>query len=267
MPALRPAIEIMIDLHSHILPAVDDGARDFETAVAMCHMAAADGCQAIVATPHLRHERWWNGDRALLQQRLDELQDRVGDHLKLYLGGEIAIHTESFDEILEQPDNVVSLAGSRYLLLELDWQGLGPTPESLFFEIGLADWRVVIAHPERVSWLMQDQDLIHRLVANGAMTQITAMSLTGDLGKMAQDASYWLLENGLAHFVASDCHDMSRRLPGLTKAHQEVSKIWGDDMAQELFVDNPQAVLENRPLGPGGLSGSAGVSHGSLLGV
>lgn len=257
----------MIDLHSHILPAVDDGAPDFETAVAMCHMAADDGCQAIVATPHLRHERWWNGDRALLQQRCDELQDRVGTRLSIHLGGEIAMHTESFDEILEQPESVVSLAGSKYLLLELDWQGLGPSPESLLFELDIVAWRAIFAHPERVPWLMEDRELIRRLVASGAKTQITAMSLTGELGKMAQDASYWLLENGLTHFVASDCHDTQRRLPGLKRAYQEVSKVWGDEMAEELFVDNPQAVLENRPLAAESISGTTGMSSGSLLGV
>ncbi len=257
----------MIDLHSHILPAVDDGAPDFETAVAMCHLVADDGCRAIVATPHLRHERWWNGDRVLLQQRFEELQSRVGTRLKIYMGGEIAMHTQSFDEILEQPEGVISLAGSKYLLLELDWQGLGPSPESILFELNIVGWRVIFAHPERVSWLMKDQELIRRLVANGAKTQITAMSLTGELGKMAQDASYWLLENGLTHFVASDCHDTSRRLPGLAKAYQEVSKVWGDEMAQELFVDNPQAVLENRPLAEECISGMAGMSSGSLLGV
>lgn len=255
----------MIDLHCHILPGVDDGAPDFETSVAMCRMAAADGCEAMVATPHLRHERWWNGDQNLLKQRLAELQERVGPGLKLYMGGEIAINTESFDEILERPEEVVSLAGSRYLLLEFDWQGLGPQPENVLFELNIAQWRSVIAHPERMSWLMQDRSLIRRLVANGAMTQITAMSITGDLGKPAQDASYWLLENGLAHFVSSDSHDTTRRLPGMAKAMQEVRTVWGDEMAQELFVDNPRAVLEDRPLD----SAASGTTdhHGSLLGV
>lgn len=257
----------MIDLHCHILPAVDDGAPDFETAVNMCLMAADDGCEVMVATPHLRHERWWNGDHALLEQRRQELQERVGSALKIYMGGEIAIHTESFEEILEQPENVMTLAGSRYLLIEFDWQGLGPQPDNVLFELNLVKWRSVIAHPERVSWLMQDRDLIRRLVSHGAMTQLTAMSITGDLGKMAQDASYWLLENGLAHFVASDAHDTSRRIPGLARAFEEVRTVWGEEMARELFVDNPRAVLEDRPLDSAVLSGSVEGSHGSSFGV
>lgn len=257
----------MIDLHCHILPGIDDGAVDMDTAVAMCLRAAEDGCQAMVATPHLRHERWWNGDRRVLETLMAELRERVGDALQLHLGGEIAIHTESFDEILERPDHVVPLADSRYLLLELDWQGLGPQPESLLFELNIAQWKSVIAHPERVSWLMDDRSLVRRLVSNGALMQITAMSITGDLGKPAQDAAYWLLENGLAHFVASDAHDLTRRLPGLGKAYEEVRTVWGDEMTDELFVHNPRAVLENRPLTTGPVPGVAEDPRGSLLGV
>ena len=205
-------------------------------------------------TPHLRHERWWNGDRDELERLLQAVRDGVGDGLTLYMGGEIAVHTESFDEILEQPEGVVSLAGSRYLLLELDWQGLGPKPEAVLYELNIAKWISVLAHPERVSWLMEDRGLVTRLVGSGALTQLTAGSITGELGRQAQDASYWLLENGMAHFVASDAHDLDRRSPGLSKAYHEVRTVWGDDVADELFVHNPRAVIENRPLPVGAAS-------------
>ena len=110
----------MIDLHCHLLPGVDDGARSFEESVAMCRMAAEAGCEAMVATPHQRRGEWWNSDRERLAALADELQTRVGSALRIYLGGEIHVDSELLAEIEKLPDGggVFPLAGSRYLLIE-----------------------------------------------------------------------------------------------------------------------------------------------------
>lgn len=250
----------MIDLHCHILPGIDDGAVDWDEAVAICQRAAADGCTAMVATPHLRHRRWWNDDRKHLEGLLEELQHRVGDTLDLHLGGEVALSMASFQEMLRGPEGATAippLAGSKYLLVEFDWQGPNPTrPDEVVHELQLVGWQPIIAHPERFHWLMDDLGLVHALMDAGALSQLTAGSLTGRLGHNARVAAGDLLDMGWAHFVASDAHNLETRPPGLTAARSIVAHAWGEDVAEELFVTNPAAVVAHESI-----AAAAGTAH------
>lgn len=242
----------MIDLHCHLLPGVDDGAHHLEEALEMCRMAAADGCDTIVATPHLRHEHWANDDRAELEARWQQLRQAAAEIIDVRLGGEIAVSSESARELESLPEgNLLTLAGSRYLLLELHHQGLGPDPIELIHELRVAGWQPVIAHPERIPWLARDYDLIDELVECGAHLQLTAMSVLGRLGERVSELCSALLEDGLVSFVASDAHGVRRRPPGLAAAFRFVAANWGEVEARRIFIDNPGAVLDNRPLTAG----------------
>lgn len=242
----------MIDLHCHILPGVDDGAPSLDEAVAMCRLAAADGCEAMVATPHQRRDEWWNAepaDRARLAALADELQDAVGAGFRIHLGGEVHVGPGLLREIEKLPEGggVLPLAGSRYLLIEF---GAGTPDEAadLVHELVVAGWRPILAHPEFVPWLAADRHLVARLVALGATTQVTAMSVTGDFGRRPQNDSHALLEAGLVHFVASDSHGVRRRPPGLKRAYALIAGRWGEERARRLVLDNPRAVVADRPL-------------------
>ncbi|HVS13043.1 MAG TPA: CpsB/CapC family capsule biosynthesis tyrosine phosphatase [Thermoanaerobaculia bacterium] len=239
----------MIDLHCHVLPGVDDGAGDLSEALAMCRMAAADGCTTVFATPHQRHPAWWNGDRSALQRHLDTLRRQLGSTLDLRSGGEIRVDSELLHDLDRFPDGgLLPLGSSRYLLLELDRTGLGPDPLPLVHELAVAGWRPILAHPEHYPWLMVDRRLLAELVERGALLQITAMSLLGHFGTRPEQWSRELLDRGLVHFVASDAHDTVRRPPGLSAAAAAIRRSWGEEVARALTQDNPRAVLENRPL-------------------
>lgn len=245
----------MIDLHTHILPGVDDGADDLDEALEICRLSYEDGVRAIVATPHLRQESFWNDDRRLLVDRFKALRSAVARHLdgdlEIHLGGEIALHGSSLDEIARLPGGeLLTLAGTNYLLLEFDWRGLGPDPLEMLHEVVVAGFRPIIAHPERVAWLMKDRPLVEALVDHGALLQLTAMSVTGELGSTVLEHSEWLLDAGLVHFLASDTHDPSLRRPGLAKARDAVARRWGEPLARALVEDHPRAVLEDRPIDP-----------------
>jgi protein-tyrosine phosphatase len=252
----------MIDLHCHILPGVDDGPPSLEDALAMCRLAAADGCEAMVATPHQRREPWWNDDVERLRERgglwelADELQERVretlGNGFQVLLGGEVHADREILSEVERLAvgktpgGTILSLAGSRYLLIELDRWGSMDEAVHLIHEITVAGWRPILAHPELIPWL--DLDLLAHLVRLGATAQVTAMSVTGDFGRRPMQDSHRMIEAGLVHFLASDAHDTRRRPPGLRRAGLMIEGRWGDGLARRLTVDNPQAVVENRPL-------------------
>lgn len=240
----------MIDLHSHILPGIDDGASDLEESLAMCRMAAEDGASVIVATPHLRHSRYWNDDRAALEKLWQELQSQDLE-IEVLLGGEITVGSESLAEIDDLPGGeLLTLCGSKYVLLELNWQGLGPDPLEMVYEVTLLGWRPIIAHPERVSWLAEDIGLVSAMIENGATMQLTAMSLTGSFGWQAKERAERLLDEGCAHFVSSDAHDIKHRPPGLSAARAIVAERCGEAMAVALFTENPRCVIEDLPLSP-----------------
>ncbi len=241
----------MIDLHIHVLPGIDDGPRDLDEAKLMCGMAAEGGCEVLVATPHQRHNRWWNNDAAQLEQLRGRVQEAVGERPQVLLGGEIRIDRELLGELAEAGrSGLQPLAGSRYLLLELDRHGGGPDTENVVHELQVAGWRPILAHPELLPELARDLPLVRRLAGLGARFQVTAMSLTGDFGRRTRRVAAQLVDEGLVSFVASDAHSPTWRPPGLRKVFDEIAASWGEEAARRLTLDNPRAVLEDRPLAP-----------------
>jgi protein-tyrosine phosphatase len=240
----------MVDLHSHVLPGIDDGARSLGESQAMCAAAAADGCAVVIATPHQRTEAWPNEDRAALQSLHAEVVARVGAAPRVLLGAEIRVDSELLAEVERLPaGDLMPLAGSHYLLLELDARPRSnPEPVDLVHELVVAGWQPIFAHPELIPWLADNFALMRRMVAKGARFQITAMSVTGDFGRGPREVCAEMLEAGLVHFVASDTHDTRRRPPGLRQAYDAIASCWGEKTARALMVDNPRAVIEDRPV-------------------
>ena len=265
----------MIDLHLHLLPGVDDGAQTVDQALAMARLAAADGCTALIATPHQRRDEWSNDDALRLADRLSELAAlaEAGARLpqspldeqrtlpqssfdeqrtlpQLLLGGEIRVDSELLSDLARPGrSGVLSLAGSRYLLLEFEPSGLGPDPVEIVQELLAEGWWPIVAHPEVVPcfWESAD-DPLARLVEAGALFQVTAMSVTGEFGKGAKGRVWELLRAGCVQFVASDSHRPDWRPPGLSRARHALARELGEALATELTVTNPRAVVENRPL-------------------
>ncbi len=238
----------MIDLHAHLLPGVDDGPATLDETKEMCQLAAADGVEAVVVTPHQRHELWPDVERSALEALFGEVREVCGE-LNLALGAEIRVDSELLGEVDRLPGGeLLPLAGSRYLLLE--FPSVMPTvePRSLVHELVIAGWHPVLSHPERIPWMAEDPLLLEALVERGAFLQLTAMSVTGELGRGPLECAVSLLDGDLAHFVSSDAHDPHLRPPRLSGAYREIVARWGEERAERLTVLNPTAVLENRPL-------------------
>lgn len=242
----------MIDLHSHVLPGVDDGARDLAEAIAMCTLAAEDGCQAIVATPHQRHAAWSNTDTRRLVELRDTLQAAVGTRIEILLGAEIHVDNDLLTVVdtidLEQPTAapVLSLAGQRSLLLELDRMPPLPSnraPLAFLHELLIAGWLPILAHPELIPWLVAEPPVVHDLVERGVWLQVTAMSLTGEFGRGPEQRAWALVDAGLVHVVASDCHTPQRRPPGLSAARRLLADRYGEGVAHALTFQNPARAL------------------------
>lgn len=242
----------MIDLHLHLLPGVDDGPETLAHALAMCRQAHTDGCVALVATPHQRRDEWHTDDPAPLAAALAELAAASGGLPSLYLGAEVRVDSELLAD-LERPGRagVRTLAGSRYLLLELDPDGIGPEPVELVAELGRRGFAPIVAHPEVTPFLWSEADLIERLIEAGALLQVTAMSVSGQFGRAVRDRVWSLLEQDLVHFVASDAHRPDWRPPGLARARALIAERLGAEVAQRLTLSNAMAVIEDRALEAG----------------
>ena len=241
----------MVDLHCHLLPGIDDGALNLADATAMCRLAAADGCTAVVATPHQRTEQWDPRDVAALAELRREVQAAAPAGLQVLAGAEVRIDPDVLDELERlRASGLLSLAGSRYLLLEFH-RAPSPgvlDPLGLLHELTATGWRPIFAHPEFVPWLAEDYEMQQLMVDRGAMFQLTAMSVTGEFGRRAQAVCESMLELGLAHFIASDAHSPRWRPPGLSAARRVVAARWGEETARRLTSDNPAAVIANRAL-------------------
>jgi len=239
----------MVDIHCHLLPGIDDGAPDLEDSATMCELLVADGCTAVIATPHQRHDLWPNHDLAELERLRQSVAERAPRGLDIRLGAEIRSDNELPAE-LENGHGLQPLAGGRHLLIEFDRREPLPQPgaEGLVYELVIMGWRPIIAHPELIPWLAEDLPAAAELVARGARLQVTAMSVTGEFGRWAQERCRALLNAGLVHFVASDAHSPRQRPPGLARARQVLADRHGEEVADLLTRTNPGAVLLDQPV-------------------
>jgi len=237
----------VIDIHHHCLPDVDDGPREWDEAVEMCRMAADEGIETIVATPHVLRERWRTAEREELESRIQELRERTNGTPRLVLGSEY-FFAHDMPEVLQSGRPIVPLADSRYVLIELAANSVPPLIERPLYRAQLDGWIPILAHPERNSMLAAHTELLVELIEHGVRMQLTAGSLTGEFGPRAKEAAQAWLRAGLIHFVATDAHNTERRPPRIRKAMQRLRDLVGDDAADALTVRNPLAVIENRVL-------------------
>jgi protein-tyrosine phosphatase len=239
----------LIDLHTHILPGVDDGAESLEAAVAMCREAVARGTSTLALTPHQNHDSWPNLDTTLLRHRFDMLREHVDGLVELHLGAEIAVSSDLLD-MLELPDRggLNTLGATGWLLLEFPPMPVGPSPRDVVHEVVTMGFKPLLAHVERIPMLSEDLGFLATLVDLGARTQITADSLSGAWGPRAQRRSTDVLSAGLAHVVASDTHNLTRRPPHLHLGRQWIERTAGPTAAETLVVTNPRAILDDAPI-------------------
>jgi protein-tyrosine phosphatase len=252
----------MIDLHSHILHGVDDGARTLADSVEIARAAVAAGITTIAATPHVRDD--WPTDAGVMEYRVAELRDelRIAEvDLGLRTGGEISF--DWLSRLTTEELRRFGLGGTRYLLVETPYYGwpLG-LPDAM---VSLRDEGIapVLAHPERNGEVQADPERLARLVDYGVLVQVTAASVDGRMGRRAQECGLHLIQTGLAHLISSDAHHASVREVGMVAAAEAVG---GGDLAQWLTLDVPGSILADEPPPPRPQGGTSGGWLGRLLG-
>jgi protein-tyrosine phosphatase len=230
----------VIDLHSHILPGLDDGSRTVEDARALARRAAEDGVTAIAATPHVRSDfptQPEEMERGVLRLREDFVQQ--GIHVDVLHGGEIDLG--SLGSLDEDHLRRFSVARSeRYLLLEFPYSGWPSGLAETVYGLALRGFTTLLAHPERNRAVQADPGRLGEVVRLGALVQLTAASVDGRIGRSSQRAANRLLERGLAHVLASDAHTPDTRDAGLADA---ADALGDDGLAAYLTTEAPEAII------------------------
>ena len=241
----------MVDLHHHLIFGVDDGAPDLQTSVAMVEMAADDGVTHLVATPHANEQ--FPYDRAAHTQRLQQIREALlpGTAAKIRLGLGSDFHLD-YDNTVDigSITRQYAINDGAYLLIELSDTGIPARIDELLYRMRVAGLIPILTHPERNSTLQRSRARLREWMKADMLVQVTANSLTGQFGKVAERIAWELLDKHWAHFVSSDAHDLTRRTPRLSAAYEVVRKRRGEETAQRLFVTNPMAVFEGRALPP-----------------
>ena len=238
-----------IDIHSHIIPGVDDGSRDMETSIALLKMAAENGTTDIIATPHVidvSTTLTWDAIRChveVLQQKADE----EGIPITIYPGAETELNWDLL-ELIREDHSRFCLAGSRYLLMEMPSLMLPPHLEEMIYELQVMDIVPVLAHPERQMQLMEKPETLLKLLKRGCVAQSNGGSLTGVFGPKPYEKVRMLLNNHMTAFLGSDAHNLRHRNTNLKEAREKITEYWGEETAKELLGTLPLHILQNKAL-------------------
>lgn len=237
----------MIDLHTHILPGVDDGVQTMDDAVAFARMAAADGVKTVVATPHYRDGFFVNARTevlagvAALKARLEA--ERVP--LTVLPGAEIHISADVIARV--KSGHAPTLADNgRTVLFELSMSQYPVDLDNLVFQMRLAGLQVVFAHPERIRFFEDDLARYESVIRLGAFGQLTTGSVMGLFGQNIAAFSEELVRKRLVHVIASDAHNTRGRPPVMSAALARIASWAGDDFARRMVDDFPRAFVEGR---------------------
>ena len=236
-----------VDCHCHLLPAIDDGARDHAQAMSMVAMAVADGTTDVVCTPHHLNGVFVN-DAPSVKARCRALQqaiDESGLALRLHPGAENHLVPE-LPRALEDGRALTLADRGRHVLIELPALTVPLGTDQMLKVILAQGLTPIIVHPERNNALRRSPEPLQRWVQWGCLGQLTAQSLTGEFGPPVQRVAKAMVAQGVIHCVASDAHCDRRRPPILSEAHAEIKRCFGAPMASLLADEVPQALLAGR---------------------
>lgn len=242
--SFEKGVFLMIDIHSHIIFDVDDGPKSIEESIKMLYSAVDEGITEIVFTSHAFHPQY-HAQTGIVKERFDVLREGIKIHdipLNIHIGHEVRLN----DQICPQLDKgkVLTLANSRYLLLELPSQGVPKYTFEIINQLVTRGIVPVIAHPERNYGIMEKPELLERLVFHGAISQINAGSIVGHFGKRIQQNALKLIKANIIHAYGSDVHNLSKRPFLYAKGLSYLEKHKCSDFV-DIFLENNARILAN----------------------
>ncbi|MCJ1759075.1 tyrosine-protein phosphatase [Mammaliicoccus sciuri] len=235
----------MVDIHNHILVGADDGPKSIEETIALLQQAKQQGIDDIVVTPHHLHPKYENTFDTVTKgiEELNKIDEIAKLNIQFYPGQEIRLSDQILQDIEQR--KIYGINDTKYLLIELPSNEVPRYTKKLLYEIQNKGLVPIIAHPERNKAIARDINLLYGLINNGALSQITASSLNGELGKNLQKISIKMIEHNLIHFIASDAHHVSNRPFAMNNLFNN-SKLKNIEADIEMFLQNNEALIQDK---------------------
>ena len=239
----------MIDIHSHVLFDMDDGAEDIETSVELCRDSYMNGCDSLVLTPHFFEYSQLEDfieERDMRITLLREALQKENIPLELLPGAEIFLSDRVFGA-----DNLdeLTINGSKYLLCEMSLNPFDTKNVTRWFdELIDRSYVPVLAHPERYYEFHQNYNLIDELINRGVVFQTNLDSLIGENGSVAQEMSIDMVRRGIAQIIASDAHDLDFRHTRLVEKLNELPNAITEELVEKCLIINPQKIINNQDI-------------------
>ena len=236
----------MIDIHSHILPMVDDGSEDMHMSIEMARMYIENGIKTVIATPHYIDgsiATSLENNRTTLKELRMELEKEKID-LEVLLGNEAYISLDLVKDIEE--GKVSTLNGTRYILIELPMHDIPLYVEDMIFELLLKGYTPIIAHPERNTKIMEDPNILYNYIDKGALAQLNLPSIEGRYGEEVKATAGILLKHNMIHFLGTDSHTNRGRSPKVKNSLTILETIVSDEDMEYLRHKNAKLLLENK---------------------
>ena len=241
-------VDGLVDIHCHILPGIDDGARDLEASVAMARRYVAAGFAAVVATPHFIPGTAWAADRQRVVDLVATVQTRLDAEqipLRVHPGMEIAFHQRLADRL--PTGELLPLGASDRYLVEPDFHGPQESLLHVVRQLVEAGRRVILAHAERILAFQRNYDPLLRLARQGLEIQVNSGSLLDHFDQRCRKTALELLANGCVHYLASDAHGARRRTPPSPEERQRLADLNNPDTLTRLWRTNPARLLDPSP--------------------
>lgn len=238
-----------IDIHSHILPGMDDGAKDIEISLEMAQVAAKDGIRLIVATPHVRSGKYEHSQEEIIK-RVAELNHYLGaNNIKIMVlpGAEYYLEPSLPQRLADGEILTINDTG-RFLLVELSAIMVPEYTERVLYEIQLQGTTPIIAHPERNQILAKHPEMLYAFSQRGILAQVTSTSITGLFGRSVAQVARRFLSDGSVQVMASDGHTPNHRAPLMYDAYCAVKRLWGVQYARRVGWENPAHIVKGQPV-------------------
>ncbi len=232
----------MIDVHTHILPHVDDGAADTEEAIRILKKGLAEGIKTFLLTPHIKNDIDWS-KIDYIKETFVTLKNECAKRelgVELILGAEISITPDLPDKIKHNPLIIIN---ERYALIELPFFQLPIYAENVLFKLLVKNIIPIIVHPERYMYLKGKSGFIRKWVDNGIMIQMNTGSLAGLYGMRVKKSAKKLLKAGLVHLIGSDIHADNRETYGFRQGVESIRKIAAAEITHKIIESYPEEVI------------------------
>lgn len=243
---------VMVDLHCHLLPGVDDGSKNMEISLRLAKEATENGITHALLTPHHMNGRYVNHKQDVIQ-RTKEFQKQINAHnipLTVFPGQEVRINGQLL-QALDKDDILFADTENQYLMLEFPDDDVPHYTNQMIFDLQQRGIIPVIVHPERNTKIMNHPDLLYQLLEKGCLSQITASSYVGTFGKKVENFSRQLIETGEGYVFASDAHDLPGRKYEMHQAFDKLQYEFGTELTKRYqknarSIINGERVLPNR---------------------